>query len=95
MATKKPKIEISYENGRYSFILEDENGGAVTQGKTLEEFIENIKECVECHYGEEKYSFEINIPLNLSISKEKYAINLQDSKKNLTGHRSKVLTPSR
>jgi len=70
MVQKKPNITISYEDGRYTFVLKEKDGTAVTQGKTLEEFIENVKECIECHYGEEeKYAFEINIPLHLSISK--------------------------
>lgn len=58
------------------FIQNSEDGGYTaeavgysiyTQGETLDEVVDNIKEAVECHFGEDK-KFDPSIPIMVNFA---------------------------
>ena len=77
----KPKIDFFVEDGIYWFSYQDENWLAVTEWKTIDEFLYNIRECLECHFGEDWFDFtKLQIPYTLFQNNLKYnshAIDLQ------------------
>ena len=65
------------KTGVYVFTHNDDKGFVVTDGNTVEEFIAEIKEHLDLHFGNEEYSVDVAASLHLSFTNVKHATHLQ------------------
>lgn len=71
------KAEIIFENGKYVFSYQDENGFVVTDGESIEELYSRIKEAMDLHCASDKeYSLNLTLPIRLSLTNTCYAFNV-------------------
>ncbi len=74
---KEPKIKLSYENKTYIVeITFDKNSTIITDGKTLDELMNNIQDALECHFWGNEYDMHFSIPMiTFNHFKSSYALN--------------------
>ena len=70
------KAEITLENGTYVFSYRDKNGFVVTDGKTIEELYNRIKEAMDLHCDSKDYTLNLTLPIRLSLTNKHYATQL-------------------
>jgi len=64
MVHSTPTIQLWYEKWWYSITIDfGKEWVVITQWKTMDELMKNIDEALECHFGEQWYEVNLNIPV--------------------------------
>lgn len=63
-----PKIDISYQSGRYTASIEFEDKSIIiTDGNSVDDLMKNIDDAVWCHFGHNKNWEHTSIDMKISL----------------------------